>query len=436
MNGQLTAARSPLNPVLPLGVGTPDVESLISYFARVALSHCVTTSALARRIAYIMGWSLNPKWDWKFVNPSGVSGSAEQWSRALSDMTSVGALSSLTLLSWRNVVAPMSLTATSSRWCPLCFGEDCTAGTPPYFRLAWDINAVTACARHRTKLVHACAECGRLETRHRSAYIVPGWCTKCGAFLGSFADHTNSTPEETWVASQVGGMLARQATLESSPTREDLCNCIRSLVTHFDGGKNALFSRRIGLNKSTVHHLMSAGGTPTLPTLLRIASRTGIELPDLLTGDLTRWLSVNIEERSTDFVLAQRNRRASPVPRRSEQIRTHLAALNESNVPVSVRQVARQLNIDPRQLYRSAPEEAHTVGERWQRHRHNCAERNRESALKAIEAAYFDIVAEGKSVNLRELRNHVPRSVLGSVRSVFTLLEDVKRRIGVTPRQT
>lgn len=42
----------------------------------------------------------------------------------------------------------------------------------------------------------------------------------------------------------------------------------------------------------------------------------------------------------------------------------------------------------------------------------------------------FKIQAEGKCVNLRELRNHVPNAILGSVRDIFALIEEVEERIG------
>lgn len=431
---ETSIARSILNPVAPLGVGTPDTESLMSYFCRLALSHCVTTSDLARKVTDATGGKFNPKWNWKSVSPSGISDTAEKWSQALTELTTIECRNSLTLLPWREVIAEMGLISTCARWCPVCFAEDRATGGTPYVRLSWDIGMVITCARHETKLSHVCPACGRRETEHRSAYIVPGWCTKCGAFLGSNV-HSGSTPEETWIANQVGGMVARQATLETKPSLETLRNCVQTLVMHLDGGKNAVFARRIGVNKSTAHYWLKNGGTPTLSALLRIALHTGIDLPKLLTGDLTGWSVSCVKTPSCALSLAERKRRQSPVINRSELLRARLVALNESKEPVSVREAARQLDVHPRQLYQSANDEARAIGERWRNIQRYRAEQSREIARGAIETAYFKIQAEGKCVNLRELRNHVPNAILGSVRDVFALIEEVKEKVGaVRPR--
>ncbi|HEM8496092.1 TPA: TniQ family protein [Burkholderia multivorans] len=423
------AMRSILNPLAPLGVGTPDTESLMSYFCRLALSHCVTTSDLARKVTNATGGKFNPKWNWKSVSLSGISGTAEKWSQALTELTSIDCRNNLTLLPWRKVIAETGLISTCSRWCPACFAEDRATGGTPYTRLAWDIGMVTSCTRHETKLSHVCPACGRRETGHRSAYIVPGWCTKCGAFLGNNA-HSDPTPEETWIANQVGGMVARQATLETTPSLETLRNCIQTLVMHLDGGRNAIFAGRIGVNKSTAHYWLRKGGTPTLSALLRIALHAGIDLPKLLTGDLTGWSVSCIETRRCALSLPERKRRKSPLVNRSELLRAHLVALNESKEPISVREAARRLDVHPRQLYQSANDETRTIGERWKNIQRYRAERNREIAREAIQAAYFKIQAEGKCVNLRELRNHVPNAILGSVRDIFALIEEVEERIG------
>ncbi|CAB3975265.1 TetR family transcriptional regulator [Burkholderia aenigmatica] len=431
MNNPPVTARSVLNPVTPLGVGTCEVESLISYFCRLALSHCITTGDLARKIACIEGWNLNPKWNSISVSLSGIGDSAEKWSRAISEMTAIECRNTLTLLPWSEVIAKPSLVSTSPRWCPTCFADDHARGKPPYTRLAWDIGVVVACARHRTKLIQACPDCGHTGTRHRSAYVVPGWCTKCGAFLGSTTDQRPATPEETWIASQVGDMLAWQATLNIIPSREVLLDCIRNLIVHLDGGNYTSFARRIGSSKSTVHYWAQKEVIPPLPTLLRIAFHTGLDLPKLLTGDLSDWSLACIENRIFTLSLLLRKNRASQVAYRNKFIQSYLKATKELPEPVSVLEVSRQLKTDSRRLYRIANEDTRAIGERWKQLCRERAEQHRNIARRAIEGVYFEILAEGKCVNLRELHRRLPNNILGRISNVFALLNDVKDEIEI-----
>lgn len=428
MSDHLFVPRSKLNPVAPFGIGTRDVESMTSYICRVAMSHCITGYDLTRKVGRHMDWEINPKFNWRLTNPSGIAGTAERWSRALSELTGVENLNLLTLLPWRGVIAESALMANSSRWCPCCFAEDRATGRTPYLRLAWDIGAVTACATHHTKLTDACPECGHQKARDDSAYIVPGWCTKCGAFLGSGAAQHPVTTEEQWIADQVGNMLARQAILERAPSRDALLDCIRRLIAHLDGGKNALFARRLGVNRSTVHHWVRQGGAPTLPALLCIASHVSLELPKLLTGDLSDWSLTSGASCQRPVLLSPRKARAAAVANRPEQIRAHLAALIESGEHISVSEAARQLNVNPRQLYIVANDEARVLGQRWMRERRKSAVQRQDIARRAIEDAYPKILADGKCVNFRQLWRYIPKEILSGSRGMAALLRDVKRK--------
>lgn len=99
VNEELLNTRSMLNPVAPIGVGTPEVESMVSYFCRLAMSHCISTTELHRIVDRTMQWQLSEKYDWCQVGLSGMSDAAERMADALSKLTGIGNLDSLTLLS-------------------------------------------------------------------------------------------------------------------------------------------------------------------------------------------------------------------------------------------------------------------------------------------------------------------------------------------------
>ncbi|WP_396331123.1 TniQ family protein [Burkholderia anthina] len=430
MSTQPITPRSMLNPLAPIGIGTPEIESLFSYFCRLAASHSISAAELSRVVATAMGWRIAERYDWNAVNLSGMADAAADWSSAISALTSVKRLDKLTLLTWRDVVAQQGVASASHHWCPQCLVEDRAAGQKPYFRLAWDIGTVTACPRHGTKLVHVCPDCGRPDARHNSAFVIPGWCAHCGAFLGDVEGLPPASPEATWIASQVGAMLEVQATLDKLPTRDALHDTIRELVTRLDTGKNALFARRIGLSKVTVHYWLKESCVPNLPGHLRIASQTGLALPKLLTGDLSDWPSAEAEIHSLRSLFPDHKKRAAPRILDWERVRAELTALSQLPVAISVEEAARRLGIAKSQLYQNANRETRILAEcaRHGRQRHSA--QRQETARTIIETACRDIVADGKGLNLRELKGRVPNEILGSFRGVIGLLQETKSKSG------
>lgn len=426
--------RSTLHALKPYGCGTADVESLPSYFCRLAVSHSVSVAALARTVADTLGSELREGFDWHERNLSGTSDAAQTWASGVSAMTGVGHLDRLTLGAWREVLASSGLAATGGgRWCPDCFDEDHLQGQPPYFRLAWDIGAVKACAKHGIQLVDVCPDCGRTGTRHRATYVVPGWCTHCGSFLGNHAGTPRlpASPADLWVSKQVGQMLAAQASLEESPQRARLQETLRELVARLDGGKGALFAKRIGVSKGTVHYWVHGNTIPTLAASLQIAASSGLSLAKLLVGDLDGWV-VPKEVVQLDLNLGGRAKRE---PRREpdwEYIRGELQRYAGQPTPISLAEAARRLEFDPRHLYLKANTEARVLGARWKAYLKRRGEDVQAKARPHVEAACRSLLEEGRALNLREVEARVPPEVLGTVERLFDMLQDIKQEIGVS----
>ncbi|HIH2750535.1 TniQ family protein [Burkholderia aenigmatica] len=425
---ELLLTRSTLNPVAPIAVGTPEVESMVSYFCRLAMSHCISASDLGREVVRIMRWDFSSSYRWFRVQMSGMSEAAENWVYALSKLTSMRELESLTLVPWRGIIAMTLPRIASARWCPCCLAEDGATSRKPYFRLAWDVGVVTACPRHQIQLVDACPTCGKSNTRHGAAFVMPGWCTACGSFLGgdSAEKHVKATQEEVWVASQVGAMLASKSVLASRSTLATVRSTIRRLIDCMDDGKSAVFARRVGLSKTIMHEWLTGEVVPSLTGLLRIASQTGLTLPNLLSGDLAGWQPGNGEMRNLDSLLRKSKNRSTPQVRDWDHIRATLLALLDSSPVVSVREAARGLNVSARELYRCANAEARALGKRWNDERRMRGEQSRDAASDVIKAAYAEISASGKSVNLRALLEHMPAKDFGSLRNPVKLLREIR----------
>lgn len=90
--------RSRLYPLEPIGVGTPHVESLTGYIARLAETHCVTPKDLIMReiippqsqtepiLNYY--YRMNKFWIGNALTLNGISPIARQWVERLQSLTS------------------------------------------------------------------------------------------------------------------------------------------------------------------------------------------------------------------------------------------------------------------------------------------------------------------------------------------------------------
>ena len=428
MNPVLTNPRSELHALHPYGEGTSQVESLLSYFCRLAVSHSVSTLALSRSIAQHFEHKVSPNFDWHQRQLAGIRESAITWSAALSALTAVQGLDRLTFLPWRDVISQNGLSiVTRGQFCPACLAADQAQGREPYFRLAWESAEVTVCEEHGCSLTTHCSCCGKDNIRHAAAYVVPGWCTHCGAFLGQESPPADMTdPAVRWVARQIGELLAVQKGIQTAPTRDSLINTITHLITEMDHGQSAAFARRIGVAKSTVHHWLKGEGRPTLEASLKIAAQSGASLTQLLTGNLSDWVRPQAGQLVLKFPHPKPRARAEQRELDWEDLESKLQEFLLLPTPISVLEAGRRLNVEARQLYLRANRATRQLGERWKAYLHRRSEEHVVKAWPYLEQACIDIWAEGKAVTRREVAARVPAPILAPLTNLLLILKDVQ----------
>ncbi len=425
--------RSVLHALEPIAQGTPEVESLLSYFCRLAVSHGTSTLVLSRTVAARMQHDISPTFDWYARQISGLRDSALTWSSSLSAMTTVPDLDGLTFLPWRNVVAQNGFAVTTGgQFCPHCLAEDRDAGRIPYFRLAWEARHVTVCSRHVAPMCSACPSCCAENVRHASPYVIPGWCTKCGEFLGKDATHSAHDnlfeSGALWRARQVGELLAAQHRLTKLPCRADLMAGVTRIITEIDNGQSALFARRLGIGKSTVHHWIKGPNTPTLEASLNIALHSGLNLTQFLTGDLESWHPpAHCKQLSLQLGQQQRPPRAPPRQLDWPSIERELRAMLLQPTPISVTEAAKRLEMEPRQLYLRANLTTRQIGTRWLDYMRRQQAQKIEAAWPYLQAACQDLRKQGRAVTRREIIKRVPADILATVPQLLNVLKDVQR---------
>lgn len=166
--------RSRLYHLGPIGIGTPYVESLTGYIARIAEAHCVSIRHLllaeiaplikegydfkndkGSRINNLFGSSKTRK------TLNGTGRSTTRLVQALEALTLRSDLRYSTMLTWANVIADGGLLRAIKAWCPTCYKEWKAAGQKIYEPLIWALDVVKVCNRHHQTLQTQCSHCYR-----------------------------------------------------------------------------------------------------------------------------------------------------------------------------------------------------------------------------------------------------------------------------------
>lgn len=419
--------RSILHALEPIGLGTDASESLLSYFCRLAVSHAVSTDDLARFVVNQVKHDIRGDFEWRQRNLSGVGEAARNWAAWLSALTGVEHLDLMTLSNWSEVLPGRGLTPGRSHWCPQCLTDDREAGHAPYFRLSWEVGPVQACHRHKLALVDTCPHCGKHSVRHDTGIVVPGWCTRCGGFLGE-AKAPPASPRQLWVARQVEDWIAKQTASTGGAAAGAVPDTVNKLILELDGGHYAPFAKRLGVAKSTVHGWLRNGSLPSLDAYLAMAAHTGLNLDRVIRGDVADWKSS-----ATDIQLAMDFSLAGPSDKRPAartldwtRIRAELDSFLKLPEPISVAEAGRRLGIDDRHLYLRANAQARALGERWKHFLARRKSSNREIVLAHVRDALPDILDAGMPFNLTSVRQVVPAPVLNSVEDAFSLIREAR----------
>jgi hypothetical protein len=166
-----------------MGTGTPEVESLTGYIARLAEAHSVTVADL---VGAELSGEASPapllptqphrksfKFNVFYTQPYSINGVGEKtkrWCLVLEKATLRNDLSSLTLLTFEPLLSQVSLFRRRSAWCPGCLEERRRPGGTVYESLLWTMEQVRICPNHCQLLEEICGRCQRRVGAPRSLF--------------------------------------------------------------------------------------------------------------------------------------------------------------------------------------------------------------------------------------------------------------------------
>ncbi len=371
--------RSRLYHLEPVGVGTGAVESLTSYFTRLAGFHSVSLHPLAVKVVAPL---LDPERVWwsgatthiffkvAARTMSGIGEIAETWTRALATLTMRDDLRSLTLIPWSSVMSALGLLQKNAAWCPACYEEWSVAGEIVYQPLLWHLAAVTACPRHGRALSTRCPHpgCGAAQ-KLLSTSTQLGYCSACAGWLGSaeppgpeqVLDDATLT-WQSWVHETIGAMLADAATRAHPFGAEDLMAAFVACTATM-GHIN--LARVTGLGPTMLTGWRLGHQVPSLPRLLQFCHRLGTTPLRLLTEQSPTLCPTSLGGATVS------SRRVGRAPLDWGRIRAALVAqVREPDAPPpSLKEMARRLDCSAATLARVVPADTAIIVARARAHR-------------------------------------------------------------------
>jgi hypothetical protein len=287
--------RSELYHLEPIGVGTPYVESLSGYVARVAQEHFLPIYALLRHLRplppSLFDMMLSLSHDIRAVNGSGVI--ASDLVEALEAMTMRRDLVWTTMLPSVNVLPRAGLIRARRAWCPACYGTWHEKGQAVYDPLLWTLEAVTVCPIHKILLTSSCPNC-KAQPLHLTRRLQPGFCARCGCWLGrssgeTSSDQTLESMEDAkwlfWKAESMGELLASGAKVMALP-RDQMSRTLRRCLEKYSWGSVSRFASEFKLTGGVLIHWLQGKQRPLLGTVLRLAYKLDLTVVNFLCGNL------------------------------------------------------------------------------------------------------------------------------------------------------
>jgi len=408
--------RSRLFHLAPIGIGTPNVESLTGYVARLAEAHSVRPRHLvAVEILPLLGRPylaatpfpslLEAFWRNDSHACNGMRRLARDLVGALKTLTGRDDLRFLTLLPWAEVLALRQLQRPTRAYCPACFEEWRQSGQVVYEPLLWTLTPMVICPRHQQRLRFSCPypDCGYvapwLGGRSR-----PGYCAHCLRWQGSAAGDSGGAPAaltaeeltvQAWIGDAVGALLAAAPTLPAPPRREQLLRTLVAWTRSRAPLSRQAWARQVGMPAGAIANWERGQAIPSLWYLLQICHHLGTTPLRVLTGAVPDASPPGHDTRVSSPFPARPGRAHRRFDR--EAMRRALEAVLASNEqpPPSLRAVERRLGQAEEGLRRQLPELCHAIAERYLRDRKAQGLRARQQLREEARQATYQVHAQG-----------------------------------------
>jgi transcriptional regulator with XRE-family HTH domain len=371
--------RSRLYALKPLGIGTPFVESLSGYVARLADAHAVSLgNFVGRELSALVANPLVHSFRGETgLDPHGFHArtyainsfgeAAKRWVEALQTGTMQDDLRFLTLLPFEHLLCPLAIFRHCRAWCATCYEDSRSRGNIVHESLLWTLKMVTFCPRHRQPLDEVCPHCSR-RAKPLTVYSRPGYCSSCQEWLGRHAPEggqstfkQHDAEASLWYAGAIGDLLAAAPRVDPTSLRRTFTANFRACVDLIAEGNKSAFADAAGLTSDTVDSLMTGKRLPSIPTLLRVSYR--LKIP--VIGFLEREPAA--AEAHWQEARGRVEKRRLPSSHAPEAIRAALQRATSEQPPPRLSDIAQRFNyLKLDRLYRVDPKLCRQIASRYQ----------------------------------------------------------------------
>lgn len=394
---------SGLPPISPLGLGTPEVESLSSYAQRLAAAQGVLPGQLVFRVLtwldqgrpeMVGRWSRRPR-RVRIGHNNNSFTHALVWLRLLQRLTGRADLDHLTTVSWDRNFPTRTFQRDHLAWCPFCLGSD----AEPYHRLLWLLQPARACFRHEVSLRSRCPRCARrIPVIHdRSMVLMCPYCR--GHLLLASNEEANGRPTEydLWTARELGEILTASSVWHR-PLAWNPATALKSLGKSVGLNNAAAFARFIGTSKITCWYWFTGAARPSLPMALHTYHRVGSSLASALTGRKSLQAPTIVQQPEIHLRRPRRPRKRDWA-KIKQRLQVELNQPPKKSAPLAA--LARRHGADPRTLRNHFPKLCLQLAKRHKKRLSEEAQ-HRQSLLQArIKGAMLRLMKRGEDVSPR-----------------------------------
>jgi hypothetical protein len=373
----------------PIDIGTPYVESLTSYIARLAAKHCVTPKDLIMREVIPLDsqtepalnyyYRMNKFWIENSLTLNGVSTVARQWVEILQSLTTCDNLIFLTMLTYDEVIATSRLLRRSKAWCARCYEEWRLAHQVVYEPLLWSLNGVDICLRHLQPLVTRCPYCQRVLP-FLTQTTRPGYCPRCTHWLGSIEESPSTFDQlgemgvsafQYWVAEVSGDLLAAAPRLAAPPPKEQIAMRINAFLDHYAGGNISQLARLSEVSIQSLWSYLHQGKVPYFHSFLKFCFSLSLSPLEFLTTTAIP------PRKNTGFakesIPALSRGKSRPVTkddvRQMRQVLEAVLVVDDQVDPLpSIRDIARRMGYDEETVRKHCPDLCKAIARRNKNH--------------------------------------------------------------------
>jgi hypothetical protein len=412
--------RSRLYSLEPRGLGTPQVESLLSYLQRLAVTHSVRVTKLIKNEIVPLcrpGRSVKIFLGEKGCRLHGTSSLAQEVVWALQRLTGQLALPYLTFLLWADVMRFKDVLRPERAWCSACLEAQRQTQMDITESILWALEPIQICPQHQQRLQNVCPHCQK-TLPWLTTYSRPGYCSACHAWLG-IVPHpadlslSNLTEDELhwqhWLIEAVGNLLVAGPALASLPTLEWVSRGLLNYCAQVAGGSlerltDLLQAHQLNLSFSRLKDWSVGKRRPPFMAVFELCYCLQTEPLHFLTDATAAREPVPL--RSLNFKRSQL--RGDQPPPEPEKLSQTLDTILGQTPPLSLSQVARQLGLNGTYyLTKYCPEQAASIKKQYRLHVQTRQVQRIQALRQEVRQAVLDIHAQGLNPTLGRLCTYV-----------------------------